>query len=261
MKFTHDAPRRFIAFTLVELLVVISIIAILIGVLLPALSASRKAARDTVCMSNLRQMGMAGLMYVDANKESFWKYYQPDQVVNGVTGIQWWFGFTPASGGTQRPLDTTHHLLADYAGTTADRFQCPEFPFTHPNYNPKFDKRAATYGYNLNLSGGFSPAAKPLQRYSLESEYPKGVVMFVDGIQFDPPGPTPTAKFNEGHYLSPNSGNWGYAHFRHRSNAHLVFIDGHVAPQKAPDTPVTIAGGFPVANLQASDGSLSIYGQ
>lgn len=257
---SHDHARQ-TAFTLIELLVVISIIAILIGILLPALSQSRQAARDVKCQSNLRQMGMAGLLYVDAHKEYFWHYRQPNQVVEGVTGTQWWFGFTPAASGTDRPLDTRHHALVDYASTTADRFQCPDFPFTHPNYYPKFDTRAATYGYNLNLAGGFAVSAVPRQRYVLDSQYPQGVVMFADAIHFDFPGPLPTAKFNEGHYLSSTAGNWGYAHFRHRKNAHLVFIDGHVKPQQAPDTATTIAGDFPVANLQSDDGSLSIYGQ
>ncbi len=55
-------------FTLVELLVVIGIIAVLVALLLPALSAAREASRTTHCLSNLRQIGMTLSMYAIENK-------------------------------------------------------------------------------------------------------------------------------------------------------------------------------------------------
>jgi len=72
MKLTDDITVfRNDGFTLVELLVVISVIGLLMGILIPAMGKARAAANRTYCMSNLRQIGVAFRAYLDDNRDIF----------------------------------------------------------------------------------------------------------------------------------------------------------------------------------------------
>ncbi|MCX6927736.1 MAG: prepilin-type N-terminal cleavage/methylation domain-containing protein, partial [Verrucomicrobia bacterium] len=71
-------PNR-TGFTLIELLVVIAIIAILAALLLPALSRAKMKGQEAACRSNLKQMGLGFIMYLNEHGKTFPVNYTPDQ--------------------------------------------------------------------------------------------------------------------------------------------------------------------------------------
>jgi len=71
------------AFTLIELLVVIAVIAVLMAILMPALQRAREQGKRAVCMSNVKQLALAWIMYADEND---------DRIVNGAGGITYGSG-------------------------------------------------------------------------------------------------------------------------------------------------------------------------
>jgi prepilin-type N-terminal cleavage/methylation domain-containing protein/prepilin-type processing-associated H-X9-DG protein len=116
-------------FTLVELLVVIGIIAVLVGILLPALNRARETANRTQCLSNLRQLGTAFVMYCNDN-HGWLPRAAPYSSSSRPERDEDWLWWQEASGGGPN-RDITASPILKYLGIKP---KTPSSP-TKPNFN------------------------------------------------------------------------------------------------------------------------------
>jgi len=252
------------AFSLIELLVVISIVALLIAVLLPVLGSARGLARAAVCMSNQRQTTTALLTYTHQFNGSFAPNQQDH---DNPAGALWWFGFEP--GGPRsattpdRPLDKTRSPLAPFfGGDILDGLRCPDFPANDRRFFAKFEVASAHFGYNESLAP-LKYKAMPPQRIGAVRQ-PSDVFAFADAVHMDGLKKIDGQDaFYEPHYLQHNKNPaWptGFGHFRHQGNAHTAMLDGPVTPRQQTEPTFDTIAGHPAANLDETWGADSIHG-
>ncbi len=208
-----SAPR---GFTLIELLVVIGVIAVLAGLLLPALSQSKAAAQRSQCVSNLRQLGLAAKMYWDDNTDTSFRYLAG--FTNG--GATYWFGWLGDGSEGDRAFDATQGALHPYLESRGVDF-CPALNYALARFKLKASGAAHGYGYNKHLSAvNVNKASNPAD-----------LVVFADAAQvndFQSPASPANPMLEEFYYVSTNAFE-RTAHFRHQQTANAVFADGHVA--------------------------------
>jgi prepilin-type N-terminal cleavage/methylation domain-containing protein len=190
------------AFTLVELLATIAVIAILAAVLLPALSNSKRKAVQTECASNLRQWGLAFRLYADDNDDFLPRRGQGVQALAKIDRPEDWFNSLPSYFGLQSfQLMVSNNIIP--AAHAKSVFICPSAENPGATY-------FLPYGMNMNLC----PWNLPVQTKFAEVPQPDVVVAMADA-----PGPY-SAAFPSANPYSPAA--------RHGSKLNLLFLSGRV---------------------------------
>lgn len=238
------------AFTLIELLVVIAIIAVLAALMAPALSSAKEKARSTQCMNNLKQIGLAIMMYGDD-----YKVYPMG--ADGNNQVHW--SYSISANLSKQKLTTW-----DYPNLRSPALYCPSSAIkaTGTNIFCTYSLHERIFGNTWGAPWTGFPRTYPFD------ERPYQVIMGGDGAQNPASGGEARETFswwgglNTTDYSAATANNpvtdpgdntdtdpnLLHPRFRHSGRANFLFMDGHVQSMAASD--------LKLCNTQISTGPL-----
>ncbi len=231
---TCPSPHRGIsarrgAFTLLELLVVVAIIALLVGMLMPAIGLVRSGAKSAVCQSRYRQMAVVFDNYLSNNDQMFPDAQNPNA---NYAGYHYFIDLL---------LETRVKATNEYAKI----FMCGEDPFRPTDIVPVgrwgnggtvWDKDGQSHGYNcwgIGGSGGNWGTTHKMANCATRNEikYPEATILSTCTLQ--------TGADHKSNYLGNgygySQGIPGYVYPRHRGNTvvNVLWVDYHVSGVQA----------------------------